>query len=106
MEFHTGERCLALVEEARVSVLFILQFSSLQEKPVLAAALGAQASLNKARLHSCTQKRERHYQIDSSLRSGQVAHQPFMVFPGGHSLAFSGLELIKVRGDGKAMLSL
>ena len=67
---------------------------------------GAQASLNKARLHSCTEKRERHYHIDGSLRSGQVAHQQFPAFPGGFSLAFSDFELIKARGDGKAMLSL
>ena len=67
---------------------------------------GAQASLNKARLHSCTEKRERHYHIDGSLRSGQVAHQQFPAFPGGCSLAFSDFELIKARGDGKAMLSL
>ena len=92
--------------DTRVSVLFIQQLSSLQEKSVLAAALGAQASLNTARLHARTQKRERHYQIDSLLRSGQVAHQQFVVFPGGRSLAFSDSELIKARGDGKAMLSL
>lgn len=57
--------------------------------------------MNKARLHSYTQKCERHYQIDSLLRSGQVAHQQFMMFPGGRSLAFSDWELIKARGDGK-----
>lgn len=95
-----------MVQEARVSVLFIQQLSSLQEKAVPAAALGAQASLNKARLHSCTKKRERHYQIDSSLRSGQVAHRQLMEFPRESSLAFSDWELIKARGDGKAMLSL
>lgn len=67
---------------------------------------GTQASFKKARLHSCTQKCERHYQIDSLLRSGQVAHQQFLVFPGGCSLASSDSMLIKAGGDGKAMLSL
>lgn len=46
------------------------------------------------------QKHERHYQIDSLPRAGWVA------VPGGHSLVFSDSELIKARGDRKAMLSL
>lgn len=46
------------------------------------------------------QKHERHYQIDSLPRAGWVA------VPGGQSLVFSDSELIKARGDRKAMLSL
>lgn len=46
------------------------------------------------------QKHERHYQIDSFPGAGWVA------VPGGHSLVFSDSELIKARGDRKAMLSL
>lgn len=46
------------------------------------------------------QKHERHYQIDSLPRAGWVA------VPGEHSLVFSDSELIKARGDRKAMLSL